>query len=180
MEEIMKKRQKEAEEAYEAQWQGGQGSHHPDFDPEAVGDDVVKASRETEARTGRGCSAGSSTQGGAAGSTAQGGCSYNRHAIRAFESRQPCKTAQGSSKWSAQQARQQGSSYRHSVMLATGPCKCSQPHELHKPITCHAAPLVDAQDGPAFSCYIAAMACRLSPVFPSLRPFQSRSCTTGL
>ena len=48
----MKKRQKEAEEAYEAQWDGGKGSHHPDFDPEAVGDDVVKASRETEVRCG--------------------------------------------------------------------------------------------------------------------------------
>lgn len=44
----MRKRQKEAEEAYEAQWNGGQGSHHPDFDPEATGEDVVKASRETE------------------------------------------------------------------------------------------------------------------------------------
>lgn len=32
----MKKRQKEAEAAYEAQWDGGKGSHHPDFDPEAV------------------------------------------------------------------------------------------------------------------------------------------------
>lgn len=44
----MRKRQKEAEEAYEAMWNGGKGSHHPDFDPEAVGEDVVKASRETE------------------------------------------------------------------------------------------------------------------------------------
>ncbi|KAI3428739.1 hypothetical protein D9Q98_007562 [Chlorella vulgaris] len=48
MEEIMKKRQKEAEEAYEKMWNGGKGSHHPDFDPEADGDDVIKGSRETE------------------------------------------------------------------------------------------------------------------------------------
>ena len=44
----MKKRQKEIEKAYEDQWDGGRGSHHPDFDPEAAGADVVKASRETE------------------------------------------------------------------------------------------------------------------------------------
>jgi len=48
MEEIMKKRQKEIEKAYEEQWDAGRGSHHPDFDPDASGDDVVKASRETE------------------------------------------------------------------------------------------------------------------------------------
>lgn len=36
MEEIMKKRQKEVERAYEEQWDGGKGSHHPDYDPEAV------------------------------------------------------------------------------------------------------------------------------------------------
>ena len=44
----MKKRQKALDEAYEAQWAGGRGSHHPDFDPDTVGDDVVRASRETE------------------------------------------------------------------------------------------------------------------------------------
>lgn len=44
----MKKRQKEVESAYEAQWDGGKGSHHPDYDPEAAGEDVTKASRETE------------------------------------------------------------------------------------------------------------------------------------
>ncbi|KAK9916075.1 hypothetical protein WJX75_008265 [Coccomyxa subellipsoidea] len=48
MEEIMKKRQKEADDVYEAQWDSGRGSHHPDYDPYARGDDVVKASRETE------------------------------------------------------------------------------------------------------------------------------------
>jgi hypothetical protein len=48
MEEIMKKRQKEADDAYEAQWDGGRGAHHPDYDPEAIGDDVVKANRATE------------------------------------------------------------------------------------------------------------------------------------
>ena len=36
MEDIMKKRQKEIERVYEEQWDGGKGSHHPDFDPEAV------------------------------------------------------------------------------------------------------------------------------------------------
>ena len=30
------------------QWDGGKGSHHPNYDPHANGDDVVKASRETE------------------------------------------------------------------------------------------------------------------------------------
>ena len=44
----MKKRQKEADDAYEAMWDGGRGSHHPDYDPDAVGDGVVKASRPTE------------------------------------------------------------------------------------------------------------------------------------
>ncbi len=48
MDEIMKKRQKEADDAYEAQWDGGRGSHHPDYDPEAVGNDVTKANRATE------------------------------------------------------------------------------------------------------------------------------------
>lgn len=48
MEEIMRKRQKEADDAYEAQWDGGRGSHHPDYDPTAYGPDVRKASRETE------------------------------------------------------------------------------------------------------------------------------------
>lgn len=44
----MKKRQKEADDAYEAQWDGGRGAHHPDYDPEAIGDDVTKANRATE------------------------------------------------------------------------------------------------------------------------------------
>lgn len=44
----MRKRQKEKEDAYEAQWNSGRGSHHPDYDPYAHGDDVSKASRETE------------------------------------------------------------------------------------------------------------------------------------
>ncbi len=43
MEEIMKKRQKEAEEAYEKMWNGGKGSHHPDFDPEAVRRGAVRS-----------------------------------------------------------------------------------------------------------------------------------------
>ena len=48
MDEVMKKRQQEADDAYAAQWDDGRGSHHPDYDPYAQGDDVVKASRETE------------------------------------------------------------------------------------------------------------------------------------
>lgn len=41
----MRKRREEAEKAYEAQWDGGKGSHHPDYDPSTFGEDVVKASR---------------------------------------------------------------------------------------------------------------------------------------
>ncbi|PNH01975.1 putative malate transporter yflS [Tetrabaena socialis] len=49
IEEIMRKRQREAAEAYESMWAGGQGSHHPDYDPEAPpGPGVVKADRPTE------------------------------------------------------------------------------------------------------------------------------------
>lgn len=44
----MRKRQKEKTDAYEAQWNGGKGSHHPDYDPTASGTDVLKASRATE------------------------------------------------------------------------------------------------------------------------------------
>lgn len=44
----MKKRQKALDDAYEAQWNDGRGSHHPDYDPEASGEGVVKASRATE------------------------------------------------------------------------------------------------------------------------------------
>ena len=42
------KRQRALEAEYEAQWDNGKGSHHPDYDPTVTGDDVVKASRETE------------------------------------------------------------------------------------------------------------------------------------
>jgi hypothetical protein len=31
-----------------AQWDEGKGSHHPDYDPHAKGNGVIKASRETE------------------------------------------------------------------------------------------------------------------------------------
>lgn len=48
MEEIMRKRQKEADDTYEAQWDEGRGSHHPDYDPGASGTGVDKASRVTE------------------------------------------------------------------------------------------------------------------------------------
>lgn len=44
----MRRRLKEKQDAYEAQWNNGLGSHHPDYDPTAVGPDVVKASRPTE------------------------------------------------------------------------------------------------------------------------------------
>mmetsp|Transcript_4935 Transcript_4935/g.8777 ORF Transcript_4935/g.8777 Transcript_4935/m.8777 type:complete len:224 (-) Transcript_4935:223-894(-) len=47
-EDVMMKRQREMEALYEKQWDGGKGSHHPDYDPSATGDDVVKASRESE------------------------------------------------------------------------------------------------------------------------------------
>lgn len=33
----MQKRLKEKQEAYEAQWDGGRGSHHPDYDPSVAG-----------------------------------------------------------------------------------------------------------------------------------------------
>eukprot|EP00241_Pyramimonas_parkeae_P008687 CAMPEP_0114226766 /NCGR_PEP_ID=MMETSP0058-20121206/1413_1 /TAXON_ID=36894 /ORGANISM="Pyramimonas parkeae, CCMP726" /LENGTH=88 /DNA_ID=CAMNT_0001337525 /DNA_START=103 /DNA_END=369 /DNA_ORIENTATION=+ len=45
---IMNKRQRAIDEHYEAQWDGGKGSHHPDYDPEALGEGVEKANRETE------------------------------------------------------------------------------------------------------------------------------------
>jgi hypothetical protein len=44
----MTKRQKAIDEHYEAQWDGGKGSHHPDYEPEAMGHTVAKATRETE------------------------------------------------------------------------------------------------------------------------------------
>jgi len=45
---VMTKRQVAIDEAYEAQWDGGKGSHHPDYDPQADGVGVQKATRETE------------------------------------------------------------------------------------------------------------------------------------
>ena len=48
METIMQKRQQEMQEHYEAQWNEGKGSHHPDYDPKAAGPDARKATRETE------------------------------------------------------------------------------------------------------------------------------------
>ena len=48
MEEIMRKRQKEKDDAYEVQWDNGRGSHHPDYDPYANGEHIVKGSRDTE------------------------------------------------------------------------------------------------------------------------------------
>ena len=44
----MRKRQKEIADKYEAQWDEGRGSHHPDYDPTANAADAVKASRATE------------------------------------------------------------------------------------------------------------------------------------
>ncbi len=48
MEDLMRRRAKEKADAYEAQWNGGLGSHHPDYDPTYSGPDAVKASRATE------------------------------------------------------------------------------------------------------------------------------------
>jgi hypothetical protein len=45
---ILKKRQAAIDEAYEAQWDGGRGSHHPDYNPTEDGVSVRKATRETE------------------------------------------------------------------------------------------------------------------------------------
>ena len=44
----MKKRAAEAAAAHEAAWDGGRGSHHPDFDPEAAADGALRADRATE------------------------------------------------------------------------------------------------------------------------------------
>ena len=44
----MLKRQAAIDEAYEAVYDGGKGSHHPDYQPTASGPGVVKATRETE------------------------------------------------------------------------------------------------------------------------------------
>ena len=44
----MKKRQTAIDEAYEAMWDGGKGSHHPDYQPTASGPGVNKATREPE------------------------------------------------------------------------------------------------------------------------------------
>jgi hypothetical protein len=43
MADLMARRQRERDAAYEAQWDGGRGSHHPDYDPSAAGG--LKASR---------------------------------------------------------------------------------------------------------------------------------------
>ena len=48
MDDIMKKRAAEAAAAHEAAWDGGRGSHHPDFDPEAAVDGAPRATRQTE------------------------------------------------------------------------------------------------------------------------------------
>jgi len=45
---VMNKRQLAIDESYEAQWDGGKGSHHPDYNPEADDEAVAKATRETE------------------------------------------------------------------------------------------------------------------------------------
>lgn len=38
----MAKRLKQKQEAYDAQWDNGKGSHHPDYDPCFTGVDAVK------------------------------------------------------------------------------------------------------------------------------------------
>ena len=44
----MKKRAAEAAAAYEAAWDSGAGSHHPDFDPDAAAAGSPRATRPTE------------------------------------------------------------------------------------------------------------------------------------
>lgn len=44
MEALMQKRLKEKQDAYDAQWADGSGSHHPDYDPTVTGPKVHKAS----------------------------------------------------------------------------------------------------------------------------------------
>jgi hypothetical protein len=43
MEALMQKRLKEKQDAYDAQWDNGNGSHHPDYNPTASGPNVLKA-----------------------------------------------------------------------------------------------------------------------------------------
>lgn len=40
METLMQKRLKEKQDAYDAQWDNGNGSHHPEYDPTAAGGKV--------------------------------------------------------------------------------------------------------------------------------------------
>jgi len=42
METLMQKRLKQNQESYDAQWDNGKGSHHPDYDPNVTGVDAVK------------------------------------------------------------------------------------------------------------------------------------------
>jgi hypothetical protein len=48
MEALMQKRLKEKQDTYDAQWDNGNGSHHPDYDPTAVGPNIVRASVKTQ------------------------------------------------------------------------------------------------------------------------------------
>lgn len=48
LDDLMRKRAQEKAAAYEAEWDNGRGSHHPDFDPYASVDAAQKASRATE------------------------------------------------------------------------------------------------------------------------------------
>lgn len=43
METLMQKRLKEKQDAYDAQWDNGNGSHHPDYNPTVSGPNVLKA-----------------------------------------------------------------------------------------------------------------------------------------
>ena len=54
MADLLARRAREKADAYEAQWDGGRGSHHPDFDPTASGEDIFKASRRAAAEAGPG------------------------------------------------------------------------------------------------------------------------------
>ena len=49
LDDLMKKRAADRAAAYEACWDNGAGSHHPDFDPQAAsGPGVLRAGRATE------------------------------------------------------------------------------------------------------------------------------------
>ena len=71
MADLMRRRQAERQAAYDAQWDDGRGSHHPDFDPTAAG---AKASRCAAAAAARAAAA-ALLRAAAAGALPRGGAS---------------------------------------------------------------------------------------------------------